>query len=30
MERTIRVIDTQLQVAGVAVTPPCDEYGNAR
>ena len=30
MERTIRLIDTQLEAAGVAVTPPCDEDGNAR
>jgi hypothetical protein len=30
MERTIRLIDTQLGVAGVTVTPPCDEDGNAR
>jgi hypothetical protein len=30
MQRTIRLIDTQLEVAGLAVTPPCDEDGNAR
>ena len=30
MERTIRLIDTQLDVAGVDVTPPCDDDGNAR
>jgi hypothetical protein len=30
MERTIRLIDTQLEVAGLTVTPPCDEHGDAR
>ena len=30
MERTIRVIDAQVEVAGLALTPPCDERGNAR
>ena len=30
MERTIRLIDTQLEVAGLTVTPPCDEHGAAR
>jgi hypothetical protein len=30
MERTIRLIDAQLDAAGVAVTPPCDDRGNAR
>ena len=30
MERTIRLIDSQLEVAGLTVTPPCDEHGNAR
>jgi len=30
MERTIRLIDIQVEVAGVAVTPPCVEDGNAR
>ena len=30
MERTIGVIDAQLKVAGVEVTPPCDEQGNRR
>jgi hypothetical protein len=29
MERTIRVIDTEVEVAGVDVSPPCDERGNA-
>jgi len=30
MERTLRLIDAELEVAGVDVTPPCDEQGNAR
>jgi hypothetical protein len=30
MNRTIHLIDTQLDVVGVAVTPPCDNDGNAR
>ena len=30
MERTLGLIDTQLEVAGLSVTPPCDEAGNAR
>jgi hypothetical protein len=30
MERTIRLIDTQAQVAGLSLTPPCDEHGNPR
>jgi hypothetical protein len=30
MERTIRLIDTEVGVAGLTVTPPCDEDGNAR
>ena len=30
MERTIRLIDTQLEVAGVTVTPPCDDDGVPR
>ena len=30
MERTISLIDTQLEVAGLDVTPPCDEHGNRR
>jgi hypothetical protein len=30
MERTIGLIDTQLKVVGVDVTPPCDEHGNRR
>jgi len=29
MERTLRLIDTGLEVTGVSVTPPCDEHGNA-
>jgi hypothetical protein len=29
MERTLRLIDTQLEVAELAVTPPCDERGRA-
>ena len=28
MERTLRLIDTQLEVAGITVTPPCDEHGD--
>ncbi len=27
MERTLRLIDTQVEVAGIDVTPPCDERG---
>ena len=30
MERTLGLIDTQAQVAGVTVTPPCDEHGAQR
>jgi hypothetical protein len=30
MERTLRLIDVQLDLAGISVTPPCDEHGNAR
>ena len=30
MERTIKLIDAQLDAAGVAVTPPCDSDGRAR
>ncbi len=30
MERTLRLIDSQLEVAGLSVTPPCDEHGVAR
>ncbi|MGH2395191.1 MAG: hypothetical protein ACRDGH_17150, partial [Candidatus Limnocylindria bacterium] len=30
MERTLRLIDTQLEVAGISVTPPCDSHGDAR
>ncbi len=30
MERTLRVLDAQLEIVGVSVTPPCDEQGNAR
>lgn len=30
MERTLRLIDTQVEVAGIDVTPPCDEQGSAR
>ena len=30
MERTIGLIDAQLEVAGLDVTPPCDEHGNRR
>jgi ABC-type multidrug transport system fused ATPase/permease subunit len=29
MERTIRLIDTQLQAVGVTMTAPCDEHGVA-
>jgi hypothetical protein len=28
MERTLELIDVQVEVAGLAVTPPCDAYGN--
>ena len=30
MDRTIKLIDTQAQAAGIAVDPPCDEQGNER
>ena len=30
MERTLGLIDVQLEVAGLSVTPPCDDRGNAR
>jgi hypothetical protein len=30
MERTVRLIDAQLEVVGLNVTPPCDERGVAR
>jgi hypothetical protein len=30
MERTLRIIDTQLKVVGLDVAPPCDERGVAR
>ena len=30
MERTIRLIDTQAELVGIQVTPPCDARGNAR
>lgn len=30
MVRTIGLIDTQLGVVGVSVTPPCDDHGNRR
>jgi hypothetical protein len=30
MERTLRIIDTQLKVVGLDVTLPCDERGVAR
>lgn len=30
MERTLGLIDVQLELAGLSVTPPCDEAGNAR
>ena len=29
MERTTRLIDIQVDVAGLNVTPPCDSHGNA-
>ncbi len=28
MERTLELIDTQIEVAGISVTPPCDEHGD--
>lgn len=30
MKRTLGLIDVQLELAGLSVTPPCDEAGNAR
>ena len=30
MERTIRIIDSQVAALGIKVTPPCDALGNAR
>jgi amino acid transporter len=30
MERTIGLIDAQVKVAGLQVTPPCDDHGNRR
>ena len=30
MERTLRLIDAQLNVVGLDVTPPCDARGIAR
>ena len=30
MERTISVIDTELETVGLDVTPPCDDHGNRR
>ncbi|MFI7061306.1 hypothetical protein ACIBL3_10005 [Kribbella sp. NPDC050124] len=30
MERTISLIDTELDVAGLTVSPPCDDRGNRR
>jgi hypothetical protein len=30
MERTLRLIDLQLEAVGLAVSPPCDEHGTAR
>jgi hypothetical protein len=30
MERTIRLIDAQVEVAGITVTPPCDDDGVPR
>jgi hypothetical protein len=30
MERTLRLIDLQLDALGLAVTPPCDDHGTAR
>jgi len=28
MERTLRIVDTQLDAVGLDVTPPCDEHGD--
>jgi len=30
MDRTIRLIDAQTRLAGITVTPPCDDDGNPR
>ena len=30
MERSLRIVDTQLEALGVTLTPPCDERGVAR
>ena len=30
MDRTIELIDTQAEAAGITVTPPCDGQGNER
>ncbi len=30
MERTLRLIDIQLEAVGLVVTPPCDEHGTRR
>ena len=30
MERTLRIIDMQVAVAGITVTPPCDDHGRQR
>jgi hypothetical protein len=30
MERTLGLIDAQVEVIGIDVTPPCDEHGNPR
>jgi hypothetical protein len=30
MERTLRLIDSELEAAGVTLTPPCDGQGNGR
>ena len=30
MQRALRIMDAEIKVAGVSVTPPCDEHGVAR
>jgi len=30
MQRALRIMDVEIKVAGVSVTPPCDEHGVAR
>ena len=30
MERTIRIIDNELDIVGLTVSPPCDQDGTAR